>query len=93
MASLLNDLWHWDITIVVADATAAAERLQQAGVSFISSGPVEPTESMFDFRYGFLVRDPDGHAIRIICLFPYNRHDCRTRTPTKQCLEILGTLS
>lgn len=64
--SLPNDLWHWDITMVVADATAAAERLQKAGVPFISSGPVGLTESMFDFRTGFLVRDPDGHAIRII---------------------------
>ena len=64
--SLPNDLWHWDITMVVADATAAAEHLEQAGVPFISSGPVDLTESMFDFRRGFLVRDPDGHAIRII---------------------------
>ena len=64
--SLPNDLWHWDITMVVADATAAAERLEQAGVPLISSGPVDLTESMFDFRHGFLVRDPDGHAIRII---------------------------
>ncbi|MEA5462960.1 VOC family protein [Leptothoe sp. PORK10 BA2] len=53
-------------TMVVADATAAAERLQDAGVPFISSGPVALTESMFDFRQGFLVRDPDGHAIRIV---------------------------
>ena len=64
--SLPNDLWHWDITMVVADATAAAESLQTAGVPFISSGPVDLTESIFDFRKGFLVRDPDGHAIRII---------------------------
>ncbi|MBT9314246.1 VOC family protein [Leptothoe spongobia] len=35
--SFNNDLWHWDITMVVADATAAAERLQQAGVPLISS--------------------------------------------------------
>lgn len=64
--SLPNDLWHWDITMVVADATTAAKRLQQAGVPFISSGAIDLTESMFDFRHGFLVRDPDGHAIRII---------------------------
>ena len=61
-----TDLWHWDITMVVPDAQAAANRLQQAGIPFISSGLVELPESMLSFRRGFLVRDPDGHAIRII---------------------------
>ncbi|MEO0490235.1 MAG: VOC family protein [Cyanobacteria bacterium J06659_2] len=60
------DLWHWDITMTVADAEAAAQRLQQAGVPFISSGVVELPNNDFGFRKGFLVRDPDGHAVRII---------------------------
>jgi hypothetical protein len=52
--------------MVVADATAAANRLGQAGVPFISSDPVDLTESILDVREGFLVPHPDGHAIRII---------------------------
>lgn len=61
-----NDLWHWDITMVVEDAAATANRLQQAGVPFISSGLVELPDAALGFQKGFLVRDPDGHAIRVI---------------------------
>lgn len=61
-----NDLWHWDITMVVKDAAATANRLQQAGVPFISSGLVELPNAALGFRKGFLVRDPDGHAIRVV---------------------------
>lgn len=64
--SQVNDLWHWDITLVVEDAAATAELLQQARVPFISSGVVELPDNALGFRRGFLVRDPDGHAIRII---------------------------
>ncbi|MEM9006850.1 MAG: VOC family protein [Cyanobacteria bacterium P01_F01_bin.86] len=60
------DLWHWDITMIVPDAQATADRLQQANVPFISSGLVDLPESMLSFRRGFLVRDPDGHAIRVV---------------------------
>ncbi|NER83313.1 MAG: VOC family protein [Leptolyngbya sp. SIO1D8] len=60
------DLWHWDITMIVPDAQAVADRLQQAGVPFVSSGLVALPESMLSFRWGFLVRDPDGHAIRVV---------------------------
>ncbi|MEM9266605.1 MAG: VOC family protein [Cyanobacteria bacterium P01_F01_bin.13] len=61
-----NDLWHWDITMVVKDAAATANRLQHAGVPFISSGLVELPNATLGFRKGFLVRDPDGHAIRVV---------------------------
>ncbi|MGF1524189.1 MAG: VOC family protein [Leptolyngbyaceae cyanobacterium] len=64
--SQANDLWHWDITLVVDDANAAAERLQQAGVPFISAGVIELPDALLGFQTGFLVRDPDGHAVRII---------------------------
>ncbi|MEM8638206.1 MAG: VOC family protein [Cyanobacteria bacterium P01_G01_bin.54] len=64
--SQANDRWHWDITLVVNDAAAVAARLQAAGVSFISSGVIELPNNDLGFRQGFLVRDPDGHAIRII---------------------------
>ena len=60
------DLWHWDITMIASDIEAAATHLQQADVPFISSGLVDLPESMLSFRRGFLVRDPDGHAIRIV---------------------------
>ncbi len=64
--SQANDLWHWEITMGVDDVAAAANRLQQAGVPFISSGWVQLPDSTLGFESGFLVRDPDGHAIRVI---------------------------
>jgi len=61
-----NDLVHWDITMVVADAEAVSQRLKQAGVEFISAGVVTLPDEKLGYRRGFLVRDPDGHAIRIV---------------------------
>ncbi len=64
--SQTNDLGHWDIAMVVEDAATTAERLQQAWIPFISSGLVELPDTSLGFRRGFLVRDPDGHAVRVI---------------------------
>ncbi len=61
-----NDLWHWQTTLVVKDATAIAQRLRMSGTAFISPSVVEIPEQKFGFRKGFIVRDPDGHAIRIV---------------------------
>lgn len=61
-----NDLWHWEITMAVEDATAAAAQLRQAGIPFVSSGVVTFSDPALGFHRGFLVRDPDGHVIRII---------------------------
>ena len=61
-----SDLLHWETTLVVADAEAAAQRLQQAGVPFLSSSLIELPDQRLGFRQGFLVRDPDGHVIRVI---------------------------
>ncbi|MEM7770749.1 MAG: VOC family protein [Cyanobacteria bacterium P01_A01_bin.37] len=64
--SQAHDLWHWETTVVVANADAVAARLQDAGVPFVSSGTVEFPGRSLGFAKGFLVRDPDGHVIRII---------------------------
>lgn len=61
-----NDLWHWEITMVVEDAAAAAAGLQAAGVTFVSSGIVTFSDPALGFQRGFLVRDPDRHGIRVI---------------------------
>jgi len=55
-----NDLAHWQTTLLVEDAEGAAHRLRSARGPFVSPGVVRlsPAES------GFLVRDPDGHALR-----------------------------
>lgn len=61
-----NDLLHWETTLVVADADAAAQQLQLNAVQFVSSGVVELPDNALGFRKGFLIRDPDGHVLRIV---------------------------
>lgn len=64
--SQANDLWHWEISMVVPDAEALAARLLEADVTFVSDGVISlPTDDL-GFRQGFLIRDPDGHVIRVI---------------------------
>jgi len=64
--SQANDLWHWDITLEVENSEEAAQRLRSAGATFISNSLVELPNTDLGFRRGFLVRDPDGHALRIV---------------------------
>lgn len=61
-----DDLAHWETTLVVDDANAAAQKLRSSGYTFVSSGVVEMPKQTLGFRKGFLVRDPDGHAIKIV---------------------------
>lgn len=60
-----NDLAHWETTMTGPDTDAAFTQLQQAHVLFVS-----PSVATFrdDRRLtkGFLVRDPDGHAVKVI---------------------------
>jgi catechol 2,3-dioxygenase-like lactoylglutathione lyase family enzyme len=60
-----NDLAHWETTVAGPDANAAFTRLQQAHVLFVS-----PSVATFRddgrFTKGLLVRDPDGHAVKVI---------------------------
>lgn len=68
-----NDLIHRQTTLVVRDveviaslsfANAQQRRMQQ--FTFVSSGVVEIPEQTLGFKKGFLVRDPDGHALRLV---------------------------
>jgi catechol 2,3-dioxygenase-like lactoylglutathione lyase family enzyme len=61
-----DDLLHWQTTLVVDDAGAAAQRLRGGGYTFVSSGVVEFPQKTLGFKKGFLVRDPDGHVMRIV---------------------------
>jgi catechol 2,3-dioxygenase-like lactoylglutathione lyase family enzyme len=60
-----NDLVYWQTRIGVTDATNFAAKLLSARVRFVSPGIVDLVEGALGFRKGFLVRDPDGHAIQI----------------------------
>ncbi|TYQ23753.1 VOC family protein [Pseudanabaena sp. UWO311] len=61
-----NDLLYWQTTLVVNDAKAIAQKLRSSRTIFISPDVIEIPSRSFGFKSGFLVRDPDGHALRII---------------------------
>lgn len=61
-----NDLIHWQTNLVVRSVQTAAERLRQGKVSFVSTSATEIPESSLGFKTGALVRDPDGHGMRLI---------------------------
>ena len=60
-----NDLVHWQTDLVVSDVDAAAELLGRT-LRRVSPGPVELDEASAGFAEGILVRDPDGHALRLV---------------------------
>ena len=57
-----NDLWYWQMTMLVPDAQAAYAQFRAAGVAMISADIV----TLSDGEKAFLVRDPDGHAAIIM---------------------------
>jgi catechol 2,3-dioxygenase-like lactoylglutathione lyase family enzyme len=64
-----NDLWHWQTSLVTKDIHAVTNRLRAAGVQFITPDIVSiPREdqTQLGFKKAVMVRDPNGHAIRLI---------------------------
>jgi catechol 2,3-dioxygenase-like lactoylglutathione lyase family enzyme len=61
-----NDLAHWQTKLITRDATAASMEAQAAKLAFVSSGLVALPENIVGFKRGFMVRDPDGHALQLI---------------------------
>ena len=60
-----TDLWHWQTTVVVSDADAAAVGLRRVG-QLVSSNVVTMPDGALGYRVGVLIRDPDGHVIRLV---------------------------
>jgi len=61
-----NDVVHWQATLVVKDVLALAEQTLTELVSFDSSGVVTVPSENTGFQQAALVRDPDGHALRLV---------------------------
>ncbi len=61
-----NDLAHWQTTLAATDVVKAAKALFAARVLFISPGEVALPEASLGFSKGLLIRDPDGHAMRVV---------------------------
>ena len=64
-----NDLWHWQTTLVTKDIAAVTDRLRKGGVRFVSPDvlaiPAE-AQAQLGFKKAVMVRDPSGHAIRLV---------------------------
>ena len=61
-----DDLWAWQTTASLQDASSEERFLRSRKVEFVSSGMVTLNELVFGFTSGFLVHDPDGHLVRIV---------------------------
>jgi len=61
-----NDLAYWQTTLAATDLSAAARELFAARVLFISPGAVSLPEASLGFTKGLVIRDPDGHAMRLV---------------------------
>jgi catechol 2,3-dioxygenase-like lactoylglutathione lyase family enzyme len=60
-----NDLVHWQTTVLVPDAEAAAAVVRRGKFRLLSPGTVELPDTALGFKEGILVRDPDGHAVQL----------------------------
>jgi catechol 2,3-dioxygenase-like lactoylglutathione lyase family enzyme/glycerol uptake facilitator-like aquaporin len=61
-----NDLLHWQTDLTTGDLAQAADRLRRAGASHVSPGVVRTDHTPLAFGAGLTVRDPDGHALRLV---------------------------
>lgn len=61
-----NDLAYWQTTLAATDVVTAARELFAARVLFISPGEVALPDASLGFAKGLLIRDPDGHAMRVV---------------------------
>lgn len=61
-----NDLMHWQTTLITSNVEAAVQRLRNSGARFISPAAVALPEATLGFSKGFLLRDEDGHALRLV---------------------------
>ena len=61
-----NDLWCLQTKIVVADAMETVQQLTAAQFPLVSTEVSLSNTSTLEFDRQFLVRDPDGHIIRLV---------------------------
>jgi catechol 2,3-dioxygenase-like lactoylglutathione lyase family enzyme len=60
-----NDIAHWETTLVTNRMTALIGLARKHRIGLVSPGPVTSLAG-FDFKFGALARDPDGHGLRIV---------------------------
>jgi catechol 2,3-dioxygenase-like lactoylglutathione lyase family enzyme len=63
--SRADDLWAWQTTLETSDIDAASRSLLPDRPGASTAGAVVLESSALGFKKGFLVRDPDGHLMRV----------------------------
>jgi catechol 2,3-dioxygenase-like lactoylglutathione lyase family enzyme len=61
-----NDLVHWQTTLASDDAEAVARAVRGGPCGLLSSSVARPPERELGFTKGILIRDPDGHALKVV---------------------------
>ncbi len=61
-----NDLLHWQTTFTGSGLAQVARRLFELRALFVSPGQVTLPDARLGFTQGLLLRDPDGHAVRLV---------------------------
>ena len=61
-----NDIYHWQTTLLSNNARALFQQARDNDHRLISPELTELPAKMLDFSKGFMMRDPDGHALQII---------------------------
>jgi catechol 2,3-dioxygenase-like lactoylglutathione lyase family enzyme len=61
-----SDLVHWQTTVLVPDASRALAAARGAAAPLVSPGVVGAAGPDDGFARGLLLRDPDGHAMRLV---------------------------
>jgi catechol 2,3-dioxygenase-like lactoylglutathione lyase family enzyme len=62
----VNDLVHWQTTLVLRDVGAAVQKVRAGMFPLVSAGVVTLPERQLGFMKGMLARDPDGHVMQLI---------------------------
>jgi catechol 2,3-dioxygenase-like lactoylglutathione lyase family enzyme len=63
--SQANDLWHWQIRLLVSDGDKTVQSFRSHHRRLVSPGTVALPDRQLGFSMGLLGRDPDGHALLI----------------------------
>lgn len=61
-----NDLIHWETTLGARDLEAAGRRARERGGAWVSPGVVTLPGRALGFGRGLMIRDLDGHAMRLV---------------------------
>jgi hypothetical protein len=57
---------YWQTNFISIDVRDAEGRLRAGKFTFVSPGAIEFSDRQTGFQRGLSVRDPDGHAIKIL---------------------------